>query len=57
MTWTPDTYFDQPNTETLLQQHITYSMKDGKIVKETVTRRFFGDDYQDSFTTEVIVKL
>lgn len=57
MTWTPDTYFDQPNPHTLLQQHITYSMKDNKIVKETVTRRFFDHDYQDSFETEVIVKL
>lgn len=55
--WTPDSYFDEPNPETLLQQRISYYRRDGKIVKETVTRRFFETDYQDSFETEIITVL
>lgn len=57
MMWTPDAYFDQPNPETLLQQRVSYRRIDGKIVKETVTRHFYANDYQDSFEVEIIAKL
>jgi hypothetical protein len=57
MTWEPDTYFNQPNGEIVLQQRITYKKSNGKLVKEIVTRHFYDDDYQDSWETEVITKL
>jgi hypothetical protein len=44
------------NTVTAIQQTlITYYVNDeGEVCKETVTRNFFKDDYEDSSTTEIL---
>lgn len=47
----------EPNGDLLCQEVITYSKRDNCIVKTTVKRNFFGDDYVDSSTTEIIAKL
>ena len=53
--WPYDAIFKQPGDGVKLQFITTYQVKNGKLHKETVTRRFMGDnDYQDSVTTEVI---
>jgi len=40
------------------QEFITYRVKDGMLRKETTVRRFFGDDdYNDSTTTEPLLKV
>ena len=54
-TWEWDHKLDQPRPGLKQQKLVTYQVReDGSLVKETVTRRFYGDDYQDSLTTEVI---
>ena len=53
--WKYDKIFEQPRKGMHMQQLITYKIEKGKMVKETVTRRFYGKmDYQDSIQTEVI---
>lgn len=44
------------NTITAIQQTlITYYVNDdGEVCKETVTRNFFKNDYEDSSTTEIL---
>jgi len=44
------------NTITAIKQSlITYYVNDdGEVCKETVTRKFFKDDYVDSSTTEIL---
>lgn len=44
----------EPNNEVVLQEVITYIKRGNKIVKNTVTRNFFGEDYVDSSTNETI---
>lgn len=39
------------------QEFITYRVKKGILQKETTTRKFFGDDYNDSKTTEPLVRV
>lgn len=39
------------------QEFITYRVKDGILRKETTVRKFFGDDYNDSSTTEPLLKV
>jgi|TARA_R110000803_G_scaffold68220_1_gene129988 hypothetical protein len=39
------------------QEFITYRVRDGMLVKETVKRRYFGDDYHDASTTEPLMKV
>ena len=54
--WEYDAYMDQPQPGLMLQERVTYRRrKDGKIERETIVRRFYGNnDYQDSTTTEII---
>ena len=53
--WEYDSIFDQPREGLKTQRFITYEVKNGKMVKTVVTRKFYGDnDYQDSTRTEVI---
>lgn len=53
--WPYDLIFKQPQPGLIKQVMITYEEKDGKIVKETVTRNYYGaDDYQDSTQSEVL---
>lgn len=53
--WEHDEYMSQPEKGLMLQMRISYREKNGKIYRETVTRRYFKDgDYQDSTHTEVI---
>jgi len=53
--WEPDKFMSQPEEGLIQQQRITYRVVNGKIHKETVTRRYMGkDDYQDSTTVEVL---
>ena len=51
MTYEPDKFMSQPDGKIILEEHIRY-IKDenGVLRKYTVTRRFYGDDYQDSQT-------
>jgi hypothetical protein len=46
-----DRIFDQPNPGILRQELITYSEIDGQIIRTTVVRKFFADDYVDSTTS------
>ena len=54
--WEYDAYMDQPAEGLVLQERVTYRRrKDGKIERETIVRRFYGNnDYQDSTTTEIL---
>ena len=53
--WKYDKIFDQPAPGLKVQKLVTYKIEKGKMIKETVTRRFYGkNDYQDSIQTEVI---
>lgn len=53
--WPYDKIFRQNDGVVKMQQLITYEMRDGKLHKEIITRRFYGtDDYQDSVSTEVL---
>lgn len=44
------------NTISAIKQILTtyYVNDDGEVCKETVTRNFFNDDYEDSSSTEVL---
>lgn len=46
--------FVEPNTEVIQQEVTTYLKKDNAIYKRVVTRNFFGDDYVDGVTSEVL---
>ena len=39
------------------QEFITYRVKDGMLHKETVTRKFFDDDYHDWTSSEPLLKV
>ena len=53
--WPYDDIFEQPREGLKVQRLITYELKNNKMVKTIVTRKFYGDcDYQDSTHTEVI---
>ena len=53
--WPYDAIFEQPTPGVQMQKLITYRVVNRKLVVETVTRRFYGDqDYQDSVSTEII---
>ena len=53
--WPYDKIFEQPRKGLKQQVLITYELKDCKMIKTTVIRRFYGeDDYQDSTSHEVI---
>lgn len=54
--WEYDEYMDQPEPGLVLQERVTYKRReDGKIERETIVRRFYGDnDYQDSSSTTII---
>jgi hypothetical protein len=52
--WPWDKIFNQPDGETIKQELVTYRKNGNKLIKETVTRNFWADDYQDSTATEVI---
>ena len=54
--WEYDAYMDQPQPGLVLQERVTYKRRaDGKIERETIIRRFYGNnDYQDSTTTEIL---
>lgn len=47
----------EPSKDILSQEVVTYMRRDGYLVKVTVKRNFFADDYVDSSKTEVITKL
>jgi len=52
--WPYDKIFRQNDGVVKMQVLITYEVRDERLIKETVTRRFYGkDDYQDSVSTEV----
>ena len=49
-----DKIFDQPH-EGLIRQELTpYTESDGQIIRTTVTRQFFPDDYVDSTVSSPI---
>jgi hypothetical protein len=50
----PYSQFEKPDGTILMQEITSYIMKDNKIVKVTVTRKFTEDDYDDSMVTEVL---
>ena len=53
--WEPDKFMSQPEEGLILQTRTTYRVVNGKIHRETVTRRYYSsDDYQDSTSTEVL---
>lgn len=54
--WKYDNIFEQPNQSVKKQQFITYKVSNGVLSKETVTRNFYGNDYQDNFQVEIICK-
>ena len=41
----------------IMQKVITYRIKDGMLIKETIDRKFYGNDYIDSTHHEPIVNL
>ena len=46
------------NTEGVISQElITFRVRNGQLIKETVTRRFNGDDYHDCSSYEPVIKL
>lgn len=53
--WEYDRLFDQPYEGLIKQEFVTYKKVRGKLIKETITRRFMkNNDYQDSSSIEVI---
>lgn len=53
--WFYDRILSQPTPGLKRQELITYYTENGKLHKETITRRYYGDDdYQDSVSTEVM---
>jgi hypothetical protein len=46
-----DKIFDQPHPGLIRQELVTYTELDGRVHRTTVTRAFFGDDYNDSTTS------
>lgn len=53
--WPYDSIFEQNRPGLRVQYLITYEIKDQKMHKTTITRKFYGvDDYQDSVSTEII---
>ena len=53
--WPYDKIFRQNDGVVKMQMLITYEVRDERLIKETVTRRFYGkDDYQDSVEHEVL---
>ena len=53
--WKYDRIFEQPQPGIKKQELVTYKIENRKLIKEVVTRRFFGDDdYQDSVRVEVV---
>ena len=54
MKWEYDNIFSQPDGNTIEQQMITVKRIANNHLEVTiVTRRFYGDDYQDSTETKV----
>ena len=52
--WEYDSIFSQPDGNTIEQQMITVKRKGPSHLEVTVvTRRFYGNDYQDSVETKV----
>ena len=49
-----DKIFDQPRPHLWMQEHITYETRGDRLIKKIITRRFMGNDYQDSVETVVI---
>ena len=46
------------NTEGVISQElITFRVRNGQLIKETVTRRFNKDDYHDSSSYEPLINL
>ena len=55
MTKSPfNTQFDDPRPGLIRQELVTYEMIKGKLIRTTVVRNFFDDDYTDSMTTTPI---
>ena len=54
--WPYDLVFEQPDDELIMQELVTYRMKNGKVTRQTITRNFYGKDYQDSVTDEVLTR-
>ena len=53
--WPYDAIFQQPTPGLLKQELVNYRLEGDRVVKEVVTRCFYGkNDYQDSVRTEVI---
>ena len=51
----PDTYMSGPEEGLLLQVRTTYRIKNGKVEKHSITRRYWKDgDYQDSTSSEIL---
>ena len=46
-----DQIFDQPQDNLLRQEFVTYKELDGVIIRTTVVRTFYTDDYVDSTTS------
>lgn len=50
----PYNKLEEPNDELLSQEVITYVKRNKDILKITVKRNFFGKDYIDNTSTQVI---
>jgi hypothetical protein len=50
--------FDLLDTDGVVSRElVTYRIRDGMVLKETVARRYFENDYTDSMKTEPLTKL
>jgi len=51
-------HIDRDNNGLLKAEYTTYTVKDGRLVKETSVRQYRGDgDYNDSFYSEPLVEV
>jgi len=46
-----DQIFDQPQDGLLRQEFVIYKELDGEIIRTTIVRTFYADDYVDSTTS------
>jgi len=49
--------FQCNSTGVLKQELITYRVRDGQLVKETITRRFNDDEWYDTSTVDPLLEI
>ena len=50
-------HFNQDTDGVVKAVFITYKKKDGQLVKETTERKFYGNDYHDSYYNEPLAQV